>query len=160
MVFGGKTQFVWHIHVSHGGDRNLLAVEVGPREGGVMNWRLAVPAEAQVVAWGIGPAGNRGVSAPRRAPFERKKAALGTTPVLLFGAGDRLSEGTSAYVVFRKEELPAFVAFGQEDVASRPPKCIMERITFVKPAEEAEEAGAGAPAMDGGGDSRAFRTAR
>jgi len=136
MVFGGKTQFVWHIHVSHGGDRELLAVEVGPREGGVMNWRLAVPSEAHVVDWGVGPGGNKGISQPRRAPFEGRKALLGQTAVLLYGAGDRLSEGLSAYVVFRKENLPPFVAFGQEDLASRPPTCMMERITFVRPAEE------------------------
>jgi len=136
MVFGGKTQFVWHIHVSHGGDRELLAVEVGPRQGGVMNWRMAVPSEAHVVDWGVGPAGNKGMTRPRRAPFEGKKALLGQVPVMLYGAGDRLSEGLCAYVVFRKENLPPFVAFGQEDVASRPPKCMMERITFVKPAEE------------------------
>lgn len=136
MVFGGKTQFVWHIHVSHGGDRELLAVEVGPREGGVMNWRLAVPSEAHVVDWGVGPRGNKGISRPRRAPFECRKALLGQSPVLLYGAGDRLSEGLSAYVVFRKESIPLFVAFGQEDVSSHPPKCMMERITFVKPGEE------------------------
>ncbi len=142
MVFGGKTQFVWHIHVSYDGDRDLLAVEVSPREGGgVMNWRLAVPSDSHVVTWGVGPVGNRGVSPPRRAPFEGKKAQLGSTAVALYGAGDRLSSGLSAYIVFRKDDLPPFVAFGQEDLASQPPKCIMERITFVKPAEEMGERG-------------------
>lgn len=139
MAFGGKTQYVWHIHVSHEEDRGLLAVEVGPREGGVMNWRIAVPEDAEVVKWGVGPAGNKTVAAPKRGLINGQKALLGSVPVRLFGAADRLYQGYSAYVVFRKDRLPPFVAFGQEDFSKDPPSCVMERITFIHPPGHPEE---------------------
>lgn len=152
MAFAGKTQFVWHIHVSHEGNQGLVAVEVAPREGGVMNWRLAVPEEAKLVKWGVGPAGNKAVLSPKRVVLDGQKALLGSTPVRLYGAGDRLHEGLSAYVVFRSEDLPAFVAFGQEDVTKDPPTCVMERINFVRPTQEMAPAGGGSGAC---GDAKA-----
>lgn len=136
MVTGEKTQYAWHIHASHRGDRGLVAVEVGPRVGGLMNWRFAIPRNAEPQVWGVAQSGNRPALPPKRAPIEGKKALLGSQEVLLYGAADRLSEGLSAYVVFRKEAMPAFVAFGVEDIVARSGTCNMERITFVASSEE------------------------
>lgn len=141
MVSGAKTRFSWHIHASYSGDRELMAVEVRPQIGGIMNWRFAVPATTELTTWGVAQSGNRQVTPPKRALVERKQAVLGNREVLLYGAADRLSEGLAACVVFRKEAMPPFVAFGVEDVADHPGACTMERITFVLPGEEMRPAG-------------------
>ncbi|NLT35516.1 MAG: hypothetical protein GXX83_06425 [Gaiellales bacterium] len=136
MVSGAKTRFSWHIHASYAGDRELMAVEVRPQIGGVMNWRFAVPTATTLTAWGLMQTGSGRVKPPKRALVESKKAVLGNREVLLYGAADRLSEGMAACVVFRKEAMPPFVAFGVEEVTDHPGACTMERITFVLPGEE------------------------
>ena len=117
---GLQTQYVWRIHEAYGGKSTLKAIEVHPRFGEVMYWRFAVPASASVYRWGHGPAGGGAISGSQKDYVEGSTGNLNGTPVEYFGAGDRLSPGISAYVVFN-DVLPNFVAFGLASEAFGPP---------------------------------------
>jgi hypothetical protein len=76
-----------------------------------MYWRFAVPSSTSVVAWGHGPAGGGPISGIGTLTVEGGTGNMNGVPVSWFGAGDKLSPGSSAYVVFNGT-LPDFVAFG------------------------------------------------
>jgi hypothetical protein len=161
-----KTRYEWDLHCAYCGDREVSAVEVRPKAGGLMNWRFAVPTSVEIVSWGCGPPGNQEHSPAKRAPVGERQAAIGDTEVIYFGAGDRLSQGVAAYVVF-KGAPPEFVAFGSEPVGDKQGAFMMERVTFVSlldkaledaraaavgpsPAETGEAAGGECPSADEG----------
>jgi hypothetical protein len=105
-----RSRYVWTLHRSYGGTSNSVAVEVRPRFGELMYWRFAVPAEAAKPAWGYGPSGGGALSAVMTSAVEGTGEIAGV-PIMWFGAGDRLSPGTSAYAVFPGEP-PSRVFFG------------------------------------------------
>ncbi len=100
------TQYVWNVSYTA---RNGVTVEVRPRFGEALYWRFIVPADAEVVNWGHGPAGGGGISATKTTAVESTGEFNGEQ-VSWFGSGDRVSPGVSAYVELAA--LPSFVAFG------------------------------------------------
>lgn len=110
-----QPQFVWRNCRNFGGIPNSLAVEIRPRFGEIMYWRIVVPASAPIIQWGYGPAGGGPLSGVQTQVVEGTANVNGVDS-RFFGAGDRLSPAVSAYVVFAGT-LPAFVGFS---VASEP----------------------------------------
>jgi hypothetical protein len=106
-----QRRFIWRVYRDYLGQAGQVAVEVRPRFGEVMFWRFAVPAEAKRSRWGFGQANGGGMSAIKVSALDNHTGSLNGSDVVVFGAADRLSPGTSAYVVF-DGVLPRFVAFG------------------------------------------------
>lgn len=106
-----QSRFIWRVHRDYLGQAGQVAVEVRPRFGEVMFWRFAVPAEAKRSRWGFGQANGGGLSAIKNSVLDDYMGTLDGSDVVVFGAADRLSPGTSAYVVFDGVP-PRFVAFG------------------------------------------------
>jgi hypothetical protein len=118
-----QTQYVWRIHRPYGGVGTQVAIEVRPRFAELMYWRFAVPASATVVRWGHGPSGGGAIASRGNDVVEGGTGEIGGTRVAWFGAGDRLSAGISAYVVF--DGLPPdFVCFGAALEAFGPPAAV------------------------------------
>jgi len=111
VVPGTQSQYVWTCHDQFNGDKDLVAIEVRPRFGQVMYWRFAVPVGAAIEHWGFGPAGGGGISGVSSMHVEGLTGRVRETDVTVFGAGDALSPGVSAYVIVRRP-LPSFVFFG------------------------------------------------
>jgi hypothetical protein len=111
-----QSRYNWRVHYSFQNQADLVAVEVRPRFGEVMFWRLGVPMGADRVTWGSGPAGGKGPSGVSFSALIDAKGIVQGSEVLWFGAADRLSPSVSAYVVFRGA-LPRFIAFGVADSA-------------------------------------------
>jgi hypothetical protein len=115
-----QTQYVWQIHQGYGGASGSTAIEVRPRFGEIMYWRFALPVSTPVAFWGHGPAGGGPVSGNRSNSINGAAGEMNGAPVTYFGAGDRLTPGISAYVVFNGA-LPDFVAFGLASEVFGPP---------------------------------------
>ncbi len=114
-----RTQFVWRVHESYGGDAAKTAIEVCPRGEGVRYWRFAVPASASPIEWGRGPAGGGEIS-PFRFSVVRGTGRLQNTEIAWFGSEDSISLAESAYAVFAGR-LPEFICFGQAVKPAGPP---------------------------------------
>lgn len=117
-VFSGKqqTKYDWQVHKVYGGIPSQIAVEVRPRFGEIMYWRFAVPITAPILSWGHGPSAGGAIALISVNSTEGNSGKIRGIPVTWFGAGDRLSPGVSAYVVFNNK-LPDFLGFG---IASEP----------------------------------------
>jgi hypothetical protein len=102
--------YVSKVHQGYGGDPAATAVEIRPRFGEILHWRIAIPASTAVEAWGFGPAGGMALSSPRNLVVEASTEIDGV-PMNVLGSGDRLSPAVSAYVVF-SDVAPDFVGFG------------------------------------------------
>ena len=109
-----QSKYVWKVHKDYGGKSRVMAVEVRPRFGEVMYWRIAVPYPASITRWGYGPAGGGSISGMMTLALTGTRNMRGAT-FSVVGAGDKLSPGISAYVVLNG--MPEFVAFG---LASEP----------------------------------------
>lgn len=105
-----QSRFTWQIHQNYGGVLQSIAIEIRPRFEEVMYWRFVVPASGSIVQWGHGPA-NGGAIANLHTQVVEGTINLNGINAKFFGAGDKLSPGISAYVVF-SGILPAFVGFG------------------------------------------------
>lgn len=110
-----QTKYFWKVNQGFMGNPTAITVEVRPRFDEIMYWRFAVPTSASIVNWGYGPSCGGPLAGLMMYSVEGNTYIKGI-PAKFFGAGDRLSPGVSAYVVF-KETLPDFVGFG---VASMP----------------------------------------
>jgi len=106
-----QTRYVWKVHEGYEGSPSLTAVEVRPRFGEVFYWRFVVPRDCLISRWGHGPSGGGSLSCRTTDIVDRVSEKLNNVEIRWFGAGDRLSPGTSAYVVFNGP-LPGFIAFG------------------------------------------------
>lgn len=106
-----QTQYIWRVHQNYRGVATSTAIEVRPRFGELMYWRFAVPSSASVATWGYGPSGGGTLSGTLTMSIDGGSGNINGIPITWFGAGDRLSPGISAYVVFNGA-LPDFVAFG------------------------------------------------
>lgn len=100
---------------SYSGDPELIAVEARPRFGEISFWRFMVPDDCEIVQWGYGPTGGRGLASVMTSVIEATGEVSGEAAKIV-GAADRLTASTSAVIVFRKR-LPSFVFFG---VANEP----------------------------------------
>ena len=107
-----QTQYVWNVREHYQGDIGLTAIEVRPRFGELSYWRFAVPSDSSVARWGHGPSGGGSISGVQTEVVRGGRGKASGEEIVWFGAGDRLSPGTSAYVVFN-EALPSFIGFGQ-----------------------------------------------
>lgn len=117
-----QTQFVWRRHDNFGGQQGITAIEIRPRFGEIMYWRLVVPSSASVANWGYGPA-NGGALVGIQIGAVEGTMTINSVPARFFGAADRLSSGTSAYIVF-SGRLPSFVGFGLASQTFAPPQSI------------------------------------
>jgi hypothetical protein len=115
-----QTKYVWSTHAGYGGDAGHSAIEVRPRFGEVMYWRFAVPASVSVVRFGHGPAGGGAIAPVQHSSVDGGTGDLGGQAVKWFGAGDKLSPGTSAYAVF-SGPVPSFVHFSEAQEPFGPP---------------------------------------
>jgi hypothetical protein len=115
-----QTKFVWTVHEGYGGVSSHVAIEVRPRFGEVMYWRFAIPAGTKLVRFGHGPAGGAAISGMQTMTLEGGTGQLEGHAVQFFGAGDKLSPGTSAYAVLERP-VPSFVYFGQATEPFGPP---------------------------------------
>lgn len=106
-----QTEFVWQVHRGYRGDPTATAVEVRPRFGEIMYWRIAVPTSVSIAQWGHGPSGGGALSFAKMMCVEGGTGDVGGVPMTWFGSGDRLSPGISAYVIFNGPP-PKFVGFG------------------------------------------------
>lgn len=106
-----QPKYVWNVHANYLAIPDHVAVEVRPRFGGLMYWRLVVPSSASVVQWGFGPAGGGAIAGIKTMSIEGGGLNLQGTPCSVFGSADTLSPSISAYVVFQGE-LPEIIGFG------------------------------------------------
>lgn len=110
-VVAGGPNFQRRAHNTFLGQANLRALEFHPRFGELRYWRIAFPAAGpSPVRRGIGPSGGGGLVGVLSA-FVEGMVDLDGVAMKFFGAGDALSPGTSAYVVF-DNVFPKRVAFG------------------------------------------------
>jgi len=105
-----QSEFIWSIHQNYGGNPNVTAIEVRPRFAEIVFWRFVVPKSLQVRRWGHGAAGGGAISVMQTMVIDGV-AQADSEDVVWFGAGDKLTPGTSAYIVFTGS-LPNFVGFG------------------------------------------------
>lgn len=105
-----QSQFVWNIHSNYGGNKNRTAIEIRPRFGEIMYWRIAIPVSTQLFGRGYGPSDGGQISSVLTS-FVEGEATLNNNAVKWFGSGDRLSPSISAYVII-EGELPKQVFFG------------------------------------------------
>ena len=115
------TKYVWTTHKSYRSNPRLTAVEVRPRFGEVAYWRIIVPNLSVVTRWGYGPSGGGAISGIQHEVIEGGAGTLQGEDITWFGAGDRLTPGTSAYVVF-EGQLPEFIGFGTARDPLGPPE--------------------------------------
>jgi hypothetical protein len=120
--------FVFQLHPAYGGEPDITAVEIRPRFGEIMYWRIAVPTSAVVAAWGHGPSGGGAISFIQTSVITGGDGQMDGVTMEWFGAGDRLSPGISAYVAFRGE-IPDFLAFGLATAPAGPPSNL-ERLSL------------------------------
>jgi hypothetical protein len=110
-----QTRFRWRVY---GGPGDTTAVEVGPRHGEVIHWRLAVPANCPIECYGRGKSGSppSGPAALARGLRDVISGSthLGGRDAQVVGQGDPVSPSISAYVIVRGS-VPDFVAFGVAD---------------------------------------------
>lgn len=104
-----QSPFIWQSHQNYGGTLQLMAIEIRPRFEEVMYWRFVVPASTSIVQWGHGPA-NGGPIANIHTHMVEGTIVINGVNAKFFGAGDKLSAGISAYLVFRGAP-PTFVGF-------------------------------------------------
>jgi hypothetical protein len=105
------SQYVWQVHNGYGGIPSQIAIEVKPRFGEIMYWRFVVPIATPILSWGHGPSDGGAIASIKFNVIEGCTGKIRGTPITWFGAGDRLSPGVSAYVVFNNG-LPGFAGFG------------------------------------------------
>ncbi len=99
------------LHHPYLGDNQLYAIEFHPRFGELRYWRIAHPSDGlDPVHRGTGPAGGAGVGG-MLTEFVEGNVELDGRQMKFFGAGNAISPGTSAYVVFQGGS-PNFLAFG------------------------------------------------
>jgi len=99
------------LHHPYLGDNQLYAVEFRPRFGELRYWRIAYPSDGPgPVHRGTGPAGGGGVGGMLTECVEGNVELEGRQ-MKFFGAGNPITPGTSAYVVFPGGN-PNFLAFG------------------------------------------------
>jgi TIR domain len=103
--------YLWRIHRPYPHLSGRTAIEVRPRFGQVHYWRAAVPFGTTLLAWGSGPSEGGALSPIKTMAIEGGDGEVDGRRVSWFGAGDRLSPGTSAYLVFR-DNVPDLVGFG------------------------------------------------
>lgn len=113
-----ETTYVWKIHPNLGADKDILGVEIRPRFGSLTNWRILVPKEIEIYAWGHAAAGGSDPSTSRR------DTVNGDTTIErgicnIVGAGDYLTPSISAYVYFQPP-YPEFVGFTYQRSMSAP----------------------------------------
>ena len=113
-------EYDWHLHSPYPHIPNSVAVEVRPRFRSVMYWRISVPQGTTIVAWGHGPSGGGHISMQSTMVVEGGDGEVDGPKFQWFGAGDRLDQGVSAYVVFRYS-FPALMGFGLATEPAGPP---------------------------------------
>lgn len=106
-----QTKYVWQLHQGYGGVPTAIAVEVRPRFGEIMYWRFVIPTSTSIVRWGYGPSEGGFLSSNKTMSVDGGACDINGVTATWFGAGDKLSPGISAYVVF-DGALPDFVGFG------------------------------------------------
>lgn len=106
-----QMQYVWKLHEGYLGNSTLTAIEVRPRFGEVFYWRFVVPKDSSISQWGHGPSGGASLSMVKTQVVDGGSGKLNDVEITWFGAGDRLSPGKSAYIVFNGP-LPSFIGFG------------------------------------------------
>ena len=124
-----QPQYAWQLHKGYRGVSTATAIEVRPRFGEIMYWRFVVPATTAIAQWGYGPSGGGAISSIKTSSVDGGSGDFNGVPVTWFGAGDKLSPGISAYVVFNGA-LPDFIGFG---LASKPfgqPEGPVETVSF------------------------------
>ena len=125
-----QTQYVWQLHQGYEGVPTAIAVEVRPRFGEIMYWRFVVPTSALITKWGYGPSGGGSLSSGGKDIVDGGTGIeINGVPVTFFGAGEKLSPGISAYVVFDKA-LPDFIGFGLASAQFGQPTGQVEIRTF------------------------------
>lgn len=111
-----QTEYVWTVHEEYQGVSGSTAVEVRPRFGEVMYWGFVIPAGCAVARWGHGPSAGGSISGNQTQAVHDGRMDRKGEEAVWFGAADRLSPGTSAYVVF-EGPLPDFIDFGEASMA-------------------------------------------
>lgn len=115
-----STRFVWSFHNQFRGNAQRLAIEVRPRFGEVTYWRFAVPAATKVIQFGHGPAGTGALSPMQTMVIEGGTGDINGQPFKWFGAGDKITQGTSAYAII-EGPIPSLVGFSDAADAYGPP---------------------------------------
>jgi hypothetical protein len=106
-----QTNYVWKVHQNFRGTPGMTAVEIRPRFGELYYWRFVVPVSSIISRWGHGPSEGGSLSGVQREVVDGGSLEIGGVDCSWFGAGDRLSPSTSAYVIFNGP-IPSFVGFG------------------------------------------------
>ena len=112
-----QSTYVWRVsETPKPGGGKFIIVEIKPRFGELMFWRIGVPENTAIKSWGYGPAnGTPAVSGMLTSAIGGAKGIqINGTPMLFNGAGDKLSPGVAAKIVFENMP-PAFIAFGISD---------------------------------------------
>jgi len=109
--------YIVKTHDNYLGQNNHRAIEVRPRFGEVVYWRLAFPSNGpQPIHWGTGPASGGAIGSVKQSSFEGEYSNIAGQPMKFVGAGNPLSAAASAYAVF-EGNLPERFFFG---VAKKP----------------------------------------
>jgi hypothetical protein len=106
-----NSPYVWTVHQPYRPVPNTVAIEIRPRFGEIHYWRASIPFGTEIVAWGPGPAGGGAISMVRTMVVEGGDGQVNSRRFAWFGTGDRLTSGTSAYLIF-PGNLPDLVGFG------------------------------------------------
>lgn len=114
-----KTQmqlpYIVKIHEGYLNQANQNAIEIRPRFGELVYWRLAFPSDGpQPIHWGAGPSNGGGISSMQIGTITGEYDNIGGTPMKFMGAGSSLSPSISAYAVF-EGSLPKKFFFGKSN---------------------------------------------
>ena len=120
LQIGETSTYLWATHRPYLSMPDTTAIEIRPRFGEVHYWRAAVPFGTKLVAWGSGPAGGSALSAMQTMVVEGGDGQVNGRRFAWFGAGDRLTPSTSAYLVFPGDP-PDLVGFGKANESAGPP---------------------------------------
>jgi len=115
-----QSEQIWSVHMNYQGNPKLKAIEVRPRFGEIAYWRFVLPKDFEVKQWGHGPAGGGSISGIQTEVVDGGVSLAAGEDVVWFGAGNKLTPGTSAYIVF-EGALPPFVGFGRAVEPFGPP---------------------------------------
>lgn len=97
-----KFPYIIKTYSNYLNQNNTYAIEVRPRFGEIMYWRLAFPIDVpHPVHWGLGPANGGGIGAVRIADITGEYSDIDGEPMKFVGAENPLSSSTSAYAVFK-----------------------------------------------------------
>lgn len=104
--------YIARVHENYLGNTGSRAIEIRPRFGEVLYWRLAFPSDGpQPSSWGVGPANGGGVAPSMLNVIEGEYENIAGTRMRFVGAGMRLSPSVSAYAVF-DGPIPSRLFFG------------------------------------------------